>query len=445
MIARIRTGVGAWRLAVGLLLGIASVGFEGSARGQEEVSAALRDRVAQLVERLGDDDEAERQRAEEALIELGPRVLSLLETPEGAEANVEERLGRIREAIEEAGPATNLGPSRITMDAREVRLSEVLRELQRQSGNRLTDLREIYGQDAANPALDLEIVDLPFLEALDRVAEDAGLSTVFFTGDGTIGLLNAEGMGAEMYEGGGDVPTVYPGPFRVTLDQVAAQHDLATGARSANVRMVVCWEPRLRPMLLSLDVSDIAIVDDRGETVEPAVTDETGTVVLRPENPAAEFNLNMTAPDRMAQRLARVKVAASVTVPAANEVFRLDLAEPTSREKQGEVSVSLGGVEVDGYVWKVDVEVAYSGNSEAFETYRQGLFNNRIWLQRPDGSRFDQNGGFNQIGGTDSTMAFQYLFVDAPGAPADYQLVYETPGKIETIPLEFEFEDVPLP
>ena len=445
MVAQIRAGVGVRHVVVGLLLGIAAVGFSGSAWGQDEISAALRDRVAQLVERLGDEDEAERQRAEEALVALGPKVLSLLETPEGSEGDVEERLGRIRAAIEEAGPEANLGASRITMDARGVRLSEVLRELQRQSGNRLTDLREIYGQDASNPALDLEIVDLPFLEALDRVAEDAGLSPVFFTGDGTIGLLAADVMEDEMYEGGGEVPKLYVGPFRVTLDQVAAQHDLATGARSANARMVVCWEPRLRPMLLSLDASDIAIVDDRGETVEPAVSQESGTVVLRPENPAAEFNLNMTAPAREARRLARVKVAASVTVPAGNEVFRLDLADPTSRAKQGEVSVSLDGVEVDDYVWKVNVEVAYEGNSEAFETYRQGLFNNRIWLQRPDGSRFEQNGGFNQIGGTDSTMAFQYLFVDAPGTPDDYQLVYETPGKIETIPLEFEFEDVPLP
>jgi len=28
---------------------------------------------------------------------------------------------------------------------------------------------------------------------------------------------------------------------------------------------------------------------------------------------------------------------------------------------------------------------------------------------------------------------------------ADYQLVYETPSKVVTIPLEFEFKNVPLP
>ena len=42
-------------------------------------------------------------------------------------------------------------------------------------------------------------------------------------------------------------------------------------------------------------------------------------------------------------------------------------------------------------------------------------------------------------------LGFEYLFVDAPGKLADYQFVYETPSQVLTIPLEFEFKDVPLP
>ena len=40
-------------------------------------------------------------------------------------------------------------------------------------------------------------------------------------------------------------------------------------------------------------------------------------------------------------------------------------------------------------------------------------------------------------------LGFEYLFVDAPGKPAEYGLVYETPSKVQTIPLEFTFTDVP--
>ena len=87
----------------------------------------------------------------------------------------------------------------------------------------------------------------------------------------------------------------------------------------------------------------------------------------------------------------------------------------------------------------------YPGQGPAFESYRQGLFNNRLWLQRADGSRFEHNGGFSNTASDGGKLGFEYLFVDAPGKPADYQLVYETPSKVLTIPLEFEFKDVPLP
>ena len=113
--------------------------------------------------------------------------------------------------------------------------------------------------------------------------------------------------------------------------------------------------------------------------------------------------------------------------------------------KQGDVSTTLQNVEIDEQVWKVNVELAYPGDGPAFESYRQGLFNNRIWLQKADGSKFEHNGGFSNTSSDGGKLGFEYLFVDAPGKPADYQLVYETPSKVVTIPLEFEFKDVPLP
>ena len=66
--------------------------------------------------------------------------------------------------------------------------------------------------------------------------------------------------------------------------------------------------------------------------------------------------------------------------------------------KQGDISVTLEDTEVDEQVWKVNVELAYPGEGPAFESYRQGLFNNRLWLQKADGSRFEHNGGFNNTG-----------------------------------------------
>jgi hypothetical protein len=431
-----------WFVRVSARLATAAVllGLGTAGAGAQTADAALKDRVAQLVERLGSPRAEARQAAEAALIKLGPRVLPLLPDPEKAkEGERKERLARVREALREAAEQTNLGPSMVTLKARGMRLSEAIQKLQAMTGNAITDLREAEGAEANNPSLDLEIVDKPFLEALDLVCRQAEISPNFFTGDGSIGLMPGRPPEGKL--------VAYTGPFRVVFRQLAAVRDLQAGTATATAQFEVAWEPRLRPMLLALKADELKIVDDRGKPVEVQVMEESTDVVLRPENPVAEMNLNLKAPDREARALASLKVKAEVTVPAGLRTFRfptLAVTEPKTI-KQGDIAVTLGSTEVDEQVWKVNVELSYPGGGPAFESYRQGLFNNRLWLQKADGSRFEHNGGFSNTASDGGKLGFEYLFVDAPGKPADYGFVYETPSKVLTIPLEFEFKDVRLP
>ncbi len=415
----------------------------------QEVSAALRDRVNLLLDRLSDGDDDRADAAEAALIKLGDRILILLPGADSADAEpIRERIERIRTAIKEGSNAESLlEASLVTIKGEGIRLSEVLRGLQSQSGNPITDLRAIYGQDATNPALDLELEKVPFLEALDQVLSQANLTAEYNTGDGTIGIL-AGGSMTDAYMPGmstGNASKRYNGPFRVVLEEIAAQNDFRSGNRTSNARLSLVWEPRIKPMLLEIEASDMTIVDNLNNTLEPTVSEESSSVILRPETPIAELNLNMVSPVREATMLSSLKVQANVTVPASNTRFQFALDRSKSEQTKDEVTVELERIQVDGFVWKIDLVLNYEGNSEAFETYQQGLFNNAIWLQRPDGSRFEQNGGFNQIGLTGNSIALQYLFVDAPGKPSDYELILETPGAVTEIPLEFEFKDVPLP
>lgn len=412
---------------------------------------ALKDRVNQLFDRLMTAKADDREAAEKALIELGPRALPLLPAaaPESADEDGKERLARVREALEKAQEQAALTASRVTIQGKGLRLTEVLRELQRQSGNRISDLREVYGAEATNPALDLDIQDKPFFEALDEVARKADVALNFFTGDGSIGLMpgNPEMEGPAEADRPEAKPWIrYAGPFRVVFKRIASTRDLTTGQGQANAQFEIAWEPRLRPMLLALKSEGVAIVDDRGETVPPDVMAESADVVLRPENPVVEVNLNMVAPDREAKTLKTLKVQGDVTLPAGLKQFRfpkLDAKNVTVQ--QGNIKVTLVSTEADENVWKIRLNLEMPGEGPAFESYQQGLFNNRLWLQRPDGSRFEHNGGFSNFAAGPGQLGFEYLFVDAPGKPDDYTLVYETPSRVVTIPLEFTFEDVPLP
>jgi hypothetical protein len=199
-------------------------------------------------------------------------------------------------------------------------------------------------------------------------------------------------------------------------------------------------------MLLTLKADDLAVKDDQGREVKPQAMMESNEVVLRPENPAAELNFNLDAPDRSAKTLAVFRVKGEVTLPSSMRTFRFPkLDQPEVTLTQGDVSATLQNMEIDEQVWKVNVQVAYPASGPAFESYRQGLFNNRLWLQKADGSKFEHNGGSNNVGSEGGKLSFEYLFVDVPGTPSEYQLVYETPAKVVTVPLEFEFNDVPLP
>ncbi len=425
-----------------LLLG-AAFSLAVPCRAQDE---ALRDRVTQLAERLEAPKKEARDAAEKALIELGPKALPFLpEANKNATNDRNERLARVREALRQAQDAANLDGSKITLKSKGMRLSEVLKSLQSQSRNTISDLREQFGGDSSNPTMDLDLEGKPFLEALDTVARKAGVAVSFYTGDGSIGLMPA----------GNDRPVpaespkhlIYQGPWRIEAQQFTVSRNLQSESATGSLRLEVAWEPSLKPMLMGLKAEDIVITDDQGHSIKAEIQQESTSVVLRPENPVAEINLNMQAPERSAKALANIKIKAEVTVPAETKTFRFPkLSAKRTKLTQGDVSVTLLNTEIDESNWLVSVEVAYEGGGgAAFESYQQGLFNNRVYLQKADGSVFEHNGGFNQIGSGEGKVSFEYIFVDAPGKINDYQLVYDTPSKVVTVPLEFEMKDLPLP
>src|SRR5262245_30003757 len=174
-----------WWIACGLLVGLPGL----TARGQDAPGdAALRDRVLQLVERLDAPKPDAREAAMASLLKLGPKILPVLPDPTTLPAgDRKDRLERIRTTLRQAEEDINPNVSRVTLQGKGIRLSEALQQLQKQTGNVITDLREQLGAEVTNPALDLDLRDKPFLEALDLVARQAEVGTSFFTGDGSIG------------------------------------------------------------------------------------------------------------------------------------------------------------------------------------------------------------------------------------------------------------------
>src|SRR4051794_41862129 len=92
--AAMRRACGACRVfTIVAILGVLAGGLAANSRGQSEgADAALKDRVAQLVERLEDPKPEARDEAQARLVKLGARILPLL--PPAAAAPGKERKER---------------------------------------------------------------------------------------------------------------------------------------------------------------------------------------------------------------------------------------------------------------------------------------------------------------------------------------------------------------
>ena len=141
-----------------LLIGAMLPGQAAADAGDE-----LRLQVRRLVRQLDDAQRATREAAERSLIELGPPALDLLPAPgRDTSAEVKVRLERIRKALEAAVAEAAAQPSRVTLHG-ELALSAALAELQQQTGNRIVDFRQRFGQQPGDPKLSLDFEKIAFL------------------------------------------------------------------------------------------------------------------------------------------------------------------------------------------------------------------------------------------------------------------------------------------
>ena len=108
-------------------------------------------------------------------------------------------------------------------------------------------------------------------------------------------------------------------------------------------------------------------------------------------------------------------------------------------------ALTLEDTEIDEQVWKVNISWLTPAKARRSRAIARASSITGSGSSMPTARGSSTTAGFSNTGSDGGKLGFEYLFVDAPGKPSDYQLVYETPSRVITIPLEFEFKDIPLP
>ena len=412
----------------------------GQADGQapDELKATVRRLARQLdAPQLDKRDVAERE-----LTELGPDVLDLL-PPSGSRtpAEVKQRMARIRRTLQQAAAERAAEPSRVTLREDAIPLSKCLAEISRQTGNRIVDFRDQFGQAKTDPALKVDFDKTPFWVALGEVLDQAELVVYPFGPDRAVHLVTRSAATTPADEG-----VSLAGPLQfMPLDLFARRGLRDPTETSLRLKMQVAWEPRLAPISLKQTLANVTAIDERGQPLTIDGAPAELEVPVDPETMAVELTLPMALPPREVKQIANLAGELDALLPGREVTFRFDkLAEAKNVKQQvAGVTVTLERVRKNHEIWEVWVRVQFDKAGGALESHRGWVFNNPAYLEGPDGKPLE-NDGFETTRRTENEVGLAYLF-DLEKPLENYTFVYKTPSAILAAKFRYEFKNLKLP
>jgi hypothetical protein len=434
-------------LVSGLLLGQAaekSTPDKPTVAEKSSDDKALAEKVTALVRQLDAREQAKREAAEKELIALGPDVLPLLpalttRTP----AEVRNRLTRVRNALTKAEIEAATKPALVNLSG-EMLFSEAAASIAEQTGNKLVDYRERFNQEGSDPKITVDLKEVPFWQALDTVLDAASLTIYNYD----------EEQGALAYTSRGDdaVPRLgkasYSGLFRLEPTRIEAVRDLKNSSmHSLKLVTDAIWEPRVRPIVLEVPLSDLSATDEKGGEIGIDRAEGTLEVPVEGTNAAVEIELPLVAPARSVTQVGSIKAKMTAVVLGKVETFEFpDLDKLKSAElERGGVTVTVESCRKNGDIYDVSMRVRFDKAANALESHRGWIYNNECYLIDPKGQR-NENAGLEATLLDTNEVGLSYKFdLGENVSPAKHKFVYRTPAAVIKIPVEFELKGIDLP
>jgi len=437
-------------LTTWFVAGVIACGQAESAAEKPKADAASREQadlaaqVRKLVIQLDAPEKASRDAAEKKLLELGEAALEFLpEKSDRMAAGVALKLDAIRAHFERSQAENSVKGTTVTLKGDALPLSKIVAEISEQTGNKIYDLREEFGQDATDPELKIDFDKTPFWAALDQILDQADLNVYNFASEEGVAIVNRDGSPLPRFS-----QAAYSGAFRFEGTEFVARRDLRN-PESHTLQLIVetSLEPRLQPIVIMQPVDGLAAVDDQGQDVPLAMTGNELEFPIDSDMRSVELPVLFDLPDRSVKKIASLKGKLSVLLPGKQETFRftgLEKAKKVERRKAN-VTVVLDEVRKNNAVWEIRVRVVFDKTSGALESYRGWVFNNPAFLE--SGGKEKETvryAAMETTRETENEVGMSYLF-DVPGGLKGYTFIYRTPTTIVSMPLEYELKDLELP
>jgi hypothetical protein len=412
----------------------------GQAEEPDKVDLAIE--VRRLVRRLDSRELAAREAAERELIELGVEVLDHLPgSHDRVSAEVAQRVQRIRQKLQRAMAEKAAQASRISLKGDEMPLSEVLAAVEKQTGNKVVDLRGRFGPPGEDAKLAVDFDDAPFWTTMDRILDSAELSLYAYGEEKALNIVTRPK---------GQLPrsgrACYSGPFRFEPIRIEAIRDLRNPmGETLAIWLEVSWEPRIAPISLQFPLDRIKAVDENGNPLPIDAKQAKLEVPGDSETMATELRIPFELPSRDVKKIARLKGTLKTLMQGKVESFRFeDLPEAKNVEKRtAGVTVTLQQVRKNRDVWEFRLLIHFDETSGALASHRNWVFENKALLVTPDGEEIAFH-AYDTTRKTENEVGIAYFFgLDDP--LTDYAFVYRTTGLIMSTEFDFQISDISLP
>ena len=391
---------------------------------------------------------AERDEAERKLMALGVDVLPLLPTiGDRTSAEVALRVTRLQHKLLRAQALSAAEATTVTLAADEMPLSEVLKEIVKQTGNPIQDHREAFGEDQDDPRIKVKFDKTPFWAALDNVLDQGGLSLYPYAGKRGAFVVSRPPGQLPRAEG-----SFYSGLFRLQGARFEAVRDLRNpNMDSLKFFIEVSWEPRLQPFAILQPLAEVSATGSNGEPLAVAGTDAEPEALIREGVSAVEIEIPFALPKRSVEKISTLKGKLLALVPGPVQDFRFSDVPVAAKntpprrveQRQGGTIVAIDQMRKNNETWEVSLRVKFDAPSSALESHRGWVMENQAYFEDADGEHIEP-AGIEQTAQSKDEVGINYYF-DLNDGPKKLTFVYRTPITILDLSLSYEFRDLRLP
>jgi hypothetical protein len=425
-----------------LLVGSLLAGEPGASPAGSEAlkTEALKTEVRRLLRDLNEDTHELRAQAEEGLFKLGPPVLEFLPEPDPqASDNVAVAVRRIRKKLQERQALQSIEASTVTLQGR-MKISKILAEIQRQTGNKIADLPRSAGAAIPDPEIAVHFDKTPFWAALDSALDEAQLSIYPYGQPNALQIVP---------RGPNNLPrtgrAVLAGPLRIEPIEVIAKRELrSSSAPGLQVSLEVAWEPRLQPVAIQQRMADVKAVDSKGDRLAPENSLEKVEPFVHAGSSAVQLDLALAMPAQPIKEIASLEGDLRAMMLGRVETFRFSNLLKGKQEKRiAAATVAVDEVRKNGNSWEVFVRLRFDDAGDALESHRNWVLQNEAYLEDASGKRI-QPGSAETTLRTANEIGLSYAFALAD-FPQNLDFVYKSAGIIVTKNLPYTVRGIKMP